>query len=893
MDTKRICPGCQKPLPPDLPLGLCPECLLKAGFNTGTEPGAEGAGFVPPTVEHLAKLFPQLDIIEFIGKGGMGAVYKARQPGLDRFVALKILPPRVASAPGFAERFNREARALARLLHPNIVAVHDFGKSGDLHFLIMEFVDGANLREVERAGRLAPEQALAIVPQICEALQFAHNEGIVHRDIKPENILLDKKGRVKITDFGIAKILGVTAEKGSLTGAKDVIGTPHYMAPEQIEHPALVDHRADIFSLGVVFYEMLTGELPLGKFQPPSKKVQVDVRLDEIVLHALEKEPERRYQHASEVKTEVETITATSAPAAGCSQAAAKTQLNPWQPEISAALALFMIALLIVGTAAAQPFKTMAFVLCPIGVVICLLRLAGLWPFRSPFFPNSNWPCRNLRRHQPPYGSGGGVGLAKSHGPHAAPAPGLLGTTPFSRIIEVITAFFVGLYLLLLVSVYFGFPRESGVFHYFGSAFMVWIPVIGVDIFVRARRGTGPSWARWLIQAIAVFVFVSCVGALAVDHLKLKPFKSHYVLTPSSRGDPAGRPENSGNLSARPGTTADQVFVEDLASQMLHGIRDKDDAKPKPLATNWPSTFTTPSGPVELKLKWAPVGERVVLAMDVRRNGEYLTPGQPDPLKEELTVGRKYGLTVLKATPGGGHEVELGFLSIRDRVTLGGKTVLDYDSTNKSSAVGPNSLVDLDGKVAGSKIRYFLNASNEVERMEGVDELEKRQSSGASADTSAFLWIPFSEGYLKQMMNGLHRCLPSKAVRPGDTWSFQMDTALGPLVATMVTGYTATFRRWEQHGKRNCARLEFQAIVETKPDPNSNPAGTSISSPEGTISGVSWFDPELGMIIETTGNNDMKMVLKKRINPSGSPGASGPTQSTIYHWHDVETSKLE
>jgi serine/threonine protein kinase len=316
MDTKRICPGCQKPLPPDVPLGLCPECLIKAGFNTGTEPGDESTGFIPPPVEQIAKLFPQLEIIEFIGKGGMGAVYKARQPALDRFVALKILPPRVAGAPGFAERFNREARALARLVHPNIVAVHDFGQAGELHYFIMEFVDGANLRELERAGRLPSEQALAIVPQICEALQFAHNEGIVHRDIKPENILLDKKGRVKITDFGIAKILGQTSDQDSLTGAKDVVGTPHYMAPEQIERPTLVDHRADIYSLGVVFYEMLTGELPLGKFQPPSQKVQVDVRLDEVVLRSLAKEPDLRYQNVSEVKTRVENIANTRAPAA-------------------------------------------------------------------------------------------------------------------------------------------------------------------------------------------------------------------------------------------------------------------------------------------------------------------------------------------------------------------------------------------------------------------------------------------------------------------------------------------------------------------------------------------------------------------------------------------------
>jgi serine/threonine protein kinase len=310
METKQICPSCRKTLPTGVPLGLCPECLIKSGFNTGTEPGNPGkaSGFVPPPVEQIRKLFPQLEIIELVGKGGMGAVYKARQTALDRLVALKILPPGAAGDAGFAERFNREARALARLNHPHIVAVHDFGQVGGQPYLVMEFVDGPNLRQVEQAGRLTAAQALEIVPQICEALQFAHNEGVVHRDIKPENILLDKRGRVKITDFGIAKILGAPSGKSSLTGAKDVLGTPHYMAPEQVEHPQTVDHRADIYSLGVVFYELLTGELPLGKFQPPSKKVQVDVRLDEVVLHTLEKEPERRYQHVSEVKTDVETI---------------------------------------------------------------------------------------------------------------------------------------------------------------------------------------------------------------------------------------------------------------------------------------------------------------------------------------------------------------------------------------------------------------------------------------------------------------------------------------------------------------------------------------------------------------------------------------------------------
>ena len=303
------CPHCGKPVPPGTPGGLCPECLVKVGI--GSEAGGpKREAEAPPSPEEVARHFPQLEIIELLGSGGMGAVYKARQREIDRLVALKILPLAAGSDPGFAERFAREARALAKLSHPNIVALHEFGHVNGLHYFIMEFVDGLNLRQLEQAGRLSPREALQIIPQICEALQFAHDEGIVHRDIKPENVLLDKKGRVKIADFGLARILGHEPEDFRLTRAREVMGTPHYMAPEQVEKPQSVDHRADIYSLGVVFYEMLTGELPLGKFAPPSQKVQIDVRLDEVVLRALEKEPARRYQHASEVKTDMETIMA-------------------------------------------------------------------------------------------------------------------------------------------------------------------------------------------------------------------------------------------------------------------------------------------------------------------------------------------------------------------------------------------------------------------------------------------------------------------------------------------------------------------------------------------------------------------------------------------------------
>lgn len=328
MDTMRNCSGCGAPIAPDAPQGLCGKCLLKAGLGTGADVGLESASgaesgqarFVAPAPAELARLFPQLDILGMIGQGGMGAVYKARQKALDRVVALKILPPAIGQDPDFAERFGREAKALARLNHPNIVTLYEFGQADGLFYFLMEFVDGMNLQQLLRAGTIAPKGALAIVPHICDALQFAHDQGIVHRDIKPENILLGKDGQVKIADFGVAKI--VAHERPSTAGdaphaatwdlateSGRVVGTPQYMAPEQVSRPTEVDHRADIYSLGVVFYQMLTGELPGKPIESPSRRIQVDVRIDEIVLRALELEPQRRYQHASEVKTDVETIT--------------------------------------------------------------------------------------------------------------------------------------------------------------------------------------------------------------------------------------------------------------------------------------------------------------------------------------------------------------------------------------------------------------------------------------------------------------------------------------------------------------------------------------------------------------------------------------------------------
>lgn len=308
--------------PPDRPHGLDPRALFQAVAAPTEGPGA-GASALPDPSE-LAESFPHLEIGECLGRGGMGVVYKARQRSLGRTVALKLLAPERGHDPAFAARFAREAQALAKLSHPNIVTIHDSGQAGGYCFLLMEFVDGVNLRQAMQAGRFTPDQALAIVPPVCEALQYAHSRGLVHRDIKPENLLLDKEGQVKIADFGIAKMLD--AEDPDPTGMTESqpAGTPRYMAPEQRDAARRTDHRADIYSLGVVLYELLTGEAPGERFVPPSRRVQIDVRLDEIVLRALEAEPDRRYQTVVELRTHIEEVRTSAASTSSSSRLASE-----------------------------------------------------------------------------------------------------------------------------------------------------------------------------------------------------------------------------------------------------------------------------------------------------------------------------------------------------------------------------------------------------------------------------------------------------------------------------------------------------------------------------------------------------------------------------------------
>ncbi len=295
--------------------GLEPKKLMHAALHASLHPTSSSPNANERSAKDELELraeiearLPDLELLELLGRGGMGSVFRARQRKLDREVALKVVYPDPEHHQEFADRFEREARALARLNHPNLVSIFDYGQDGGFGWLLMEFVDGLNLRDLLQAGKLAPSEALSLVPKICDALQYAHDQGVVHRDVKPENILLDRKGNVKIADFGLAKLSESSLSMANLTGAQQVLGTFRYMAPEQLDRPLEVDHRADIYSLGVVLYEMLTGEIPMGRFDPPSAHSEATAAMDDVVLRALEKEPARRYQHASDVKLDLESV---------------------------------------------------------------------------------------------------------------------------------------------------------------------------------------------------------------------------------------------------------------------------------------------------------------------------------------------------------------------------------------------------------------------------------------------------------------------------------------------------------------------------------------------------------------------------------------------------------
>ena len=294
---------------------------------SGPRPTLSGSDVDLPLPEELAKLLPAgaYEVTGFLGAGGMGAVYKGMQIRLKRPVAIKIMRRDMGKDHDFEARFEREAQAMAKLNHPNIISVIDFGEAGpDYLFIVMELVDGTDLMDVIRSKQMTQEMALTLLPQICDALQFAHDHGIVHRDIKPSNIMLTRDGRVKMADFGLAKHFD-HAESGFRTQTGTGMGTPDYAAPEQFDPTTPIDHRADIYALGVMIYQMITGALPRGVWRPPSQRAPVSTQWDAVVSRAMQNDPAERYQKASEVKTELSSIPLQSGRAASPKQSSPAT----------------------------------------------------------------------------------------------------------------------------------------------------------------------------------------------------------------------------------------------------------------------------------------------------------------------------------------------------------------------------------------------------------------------------------------------------------------------------------------------------------------------------------------------------------------------------------------
>ncbi|MFV1996104.1 MAG: serine/threonine-protein kinase, partial [Verrucomicrobiales bacterium] len=279
------------------------------GDDLPSQQPTPAGGWTPPAVEEVDSLIPgSYEVLELLGAGGMAAVYKARQRRLERLVAIKILPSALATGAGaqehhFAERFEQEAGAMANLSHPGIVHIYDFGETetGQLYF-VMEYVDGMDIAAYLRqnGGRLSQEYALNITAHVLDALSYAHSHGIIHRDIKPANVLINSEGEIRIADFGLAKHSSRPAS-GALTRPNVAMGTPDFVAPEvfKADPDTPIDHRADLYAVGVMLYQLLTGEIPRGRFKLPAQAdPSLDPRIDPLLDKAMATDPQLRFQSA-------------------------------------------------------------------------------------------------------------------------------------------------------------------------------------------------------------------------------------------------------------------------------------------------------------------------------------------------------------------------------------------------------------------------------------------------------------------------------------------------------------------------------------------------------------------------------------------------------------------
>ena len=259
--------------------------------------------FQAPEPAALAPLFPGYEIESLIASGGMGAVYCAVQKSLDRTVALKILPMELSHDASFCAGFEAEAKAMARLNHPNLIGVYDFGEVGGMLYIIMEYVPGKSVYDSAYGIAIDPAEVVRLMMGICDGLAHAHESGIIHRDIKPANILLDLSAQPKIGDFGLARSAERKFEEG-----EGIFGTPHYTAPEVIDNPHAVDFRADIFSVGVMLHELLTSRLPANDPRPASTIVNCDPRFDHIIRRATQPDPIARYASAKDLAHDLRVI---------------------------------------------------------------------------------------------------------------------------------------------------------------------------------------------------------------------------------------------------------------------------------------------------------------------------------------------------------------------------------------------------------------------------------------------------------------------------------------------------------------------------------------------------------------------------------------------------------
>lgn len=259
------------------------------------------ARFIPPSIEELNAVMPNYEIGHMFNLSESGALFRARHSRLERDVCIRILPPAPdPEDPAYLEDFKLEAKTMAVLHHPNIIKVYDSGETANgLPYLVMEYVEGSILRRMIDFGQIGIEHVVGWIPFVCEALQYAHLQGIVHCDVRPDNILLTYNGEVKLANFRLSRISGQGLSGGATGGAPLTANA----APEVFEVGSVLDYRADIYSLGVVIYEMLTSRLPLGNFAPASSFPGVDPRFDDIINGALQPDRESRWQSALDIAT--------------------------------------------------------------------------------------------------------------------------------------------------------------------------------------------------------------------------------------------------------------------------------------------------------------------------------------------------------------------------------------------------------------------------------------------------------------------------------------------------------------------------------------------------------------------------------------------------------------